>query len=893
MFKSLYTLIFIFSLTLPSFSQVGSYVTGTFQSGQAGVQTVNVVFTPIGTPYYLGPVIGSVPVSFVATNGYLSPTFLYTGNYSMSWSPQYDAEIIGVPATGLTNNVGVLTTNFITLYTNIAIINTPTVYSSDGSVTVATNINGTLVTAYNLHTSSGGGGGGNSNFVNVSGGIQTQITSGSTGTTNALSLIPSVTNVANFFTNTQEGWVSVCSPAFGKGGIPAYPNAVSLNGVTIATGGSNVTATGSPFGNTNLGQVITIWGAGTNGTNSLTSIITNVISSSQVQISNIAPTGITNTIGGMGTDDTYAITNANWFLATNGYYHKLVWPPGGYVFNGTPQDPGDFTSHHNAMMFWPDFSSIPITTPTYTWETLTGPNVGQTFNNTNHSDLAGTMIWVTAPDGYGARFMDCQNFTTPLAVSGTEYLVWENNMRFENHGVGLRLPPNSTLRGYDLAGSGSAKVTDLTIDHGQSWLQCAIGPSTNNIGLIMPTLFNNSMNYMENVQIIGCWSGMIPGEHLLALNAQIFNCTNGILLLNSDEHASEFIHCLLQECATNIWAPVVQMQVIEGDFNIEVGLGIGSSRYTNSPIVNADNGSVTGEITYRCANFVQDLPVVNGGGKVGELPYFTIHHSAAGQQFFVPHYQGTAYAGNLYAFSNLTVVGLNSGYQVLFPNAIFQAAAPQLTLSGNTGDTYLRFTDYFGSFSNYFFRSDTWPGDGFGVQDARFNLIIQTNGGQQVIMQYTPSSYAGGTAPGIWNWVGQNMSNLLLQANSITNSGNTTNGGSVITFGTTSANFGIFTNGESTLATNYFTENSYSYANPTLGTSLTNGWTNNTGTNAWFFFTSTTGSTSNVIYTAAGQSLVTNLTPTGQGFAKLNTGMSIQLGVPAGSPQPKNIYIQQ
>lgn len=94
--------------------------------------------------------------------------------------------------------------------------------------------------------------------------------------------------------------------------------------------------------------------------------------------------------------------------------------------------------------------------------------------------------------------------------------------------------------------------------------------------------------------------------------------------------------------------------------------------------------------------------------------------------------------------------------------------------------------------------------------------------------------------------------------------------------------------------TNLLTENSYAFANP-LGTGLTNGWTNNLGTNAWLHYTTASGSAqpTNVIYTPAGNPVVTNVhagTTATDITIMLRPGWGAQIGTTAS--QPLNVWIE-
>lgn len=148
----------------------GSWVTTTFQDSGANAPNVNVVFTPLSTPILgIGPSIYSLPQSVIATNGYLAPKFLYAGNYSVSFGPQYDTIFIGVTNNLSTNDLFAAQTNFITIYTNLSFLTFNLGAVAPGAnVTVVTNTNAFGIIYYTV-SSSGGGGSAPTNLAGASG----------------------------------------------------------------------------------------------------------------------------------------------------------------------------------------------------------------------------------------------------------------------------------------------------------------------------------------------------------------------------------------------------------------------------------------------------------------------------------------------------------------------------------------------------------------------------------------------------------------------------------------------------------------------------------------------------------------------------------------------------
>lgn len=210
-------LLFLSLLVCLKMEGQGSYVTTTFQDSGQHAKNINVVFTPLSTPILgIGPSIYSLPQSVIATNGYLAPYFLYSGNYSVTFGPQYDTIRIGITNNGSTNDLFATQTNFISIYTNFTSLffNFPSVVAGT-NVTVVTNTNSFGIVYYVVSAGTNGSSGGGSGGANVGAGTNVVTTT---------NVVGGVTNVTVSATGVQV-----------SAGVNTSTSTNVVNGVTSVT----------------------------------------------------------------------------------------------------------------------------------------------------------------------------------------------------------------------------------------------------------------------------------------------------------------------------------------------------------------------------------------------------------------------------------------------------------------------------------------------------------------------------------------------------------------------------------------------------------------------------------------------------------------------------------
>lgn len=588
-----------------------------------------------------------------------------------------------------------------------------------------------------------------------------------------------VTNISSFSYTTN-----ITELKYNIEGFGAVGNGKIATNVSMASGSSNITVTGGSFVSGDIGKVISIYGAGSDGQN-LTTIITNVSSVNAITVSNVASASVSGNSAVYGTDDTAAIQGAMNFMATNGG-GTLIFPVGIYIVNGPLLDLGTNTLHHNAQLYFPEVPKRGNLGPTVMFQgvmPIPWP-IGIGSSPTNQFVSYGACIWSTlasGPDVNPGRVIDCRDFGSSPAAGGYDcgnpgITLPLNNFTFATKNLIWRAAFDNNLALLDMQGADGSYVEECVVDTG--WhAGDAIPPltHTNTWGVKTAGSFNENMSSLNQIFIRGFYNGLDLGENATIPNLHIEGCVNAIVNSALSGGTGKWIgHANVQECSNQVVIANCGVNLVIDDLDI-----YSFQKYTNTlNLVQDPSANWIGKVhySYRGANTNYDagtpLPIA------GTL-HAKVEHMATGgpmqpqqSSTIVSDIQSSLYFKRIYGYGdNFPAIYLGTNASPGFAEiGLFNIYADGANRAFNIGDL---------STGNTPFNIDSADDVSVGVSGKTFRLPHASGSGTR-ILQADPSGFVTATY----------ATNLLSNTNTaywLTNSstGITNTGGNVIVNGGT------------------------------------------------------------------------------------------------------------
>ncbi len=600
----------IWKIALASLLVVGSVkaatVVGDLHENTFGAPLTGwVVFNPDSTPLGIGnQTYLDVSRKTRAVDGFFTATNLVGGFYWVSFDPPASRKILIFVPVNSTNVyqfnqvsdinliMGSGTSNYITITfgTNIAL------QAGDSSVVIITNQITPSNFLYSITAPGTNGGGAATNVFIIEGGNNTIVITNSSGSwTIPTAFIKRVngegTNTTlygniTFPTGATNGYVWVSDSAgIGHWGDPASSittinslsyltnlvtrtfsiSAFGANGdgqiatnVTTIGGSRTVTMIGGTFVPSDVGKIISIYGAGVAGLNH-TTIITNVANVNTITISNAAVLTVSGNSAVYGTDQTTVIQDAISYVATNG--GGTIRVPGGiYIINGPLQDVGTNSLHHNSQIICPSVQKIGNLCPTIR---IIGQQAawarGLSTVRSNEFVSYGSCFWSTLPTGPNVnpgRVIDFRDFSNPAAVGfcNNGDILPLGNVNVEVRDMIWRAAFDNNMTLLDLQGTDGSIVERCIIDTG--WHQGNTAPvptQTNGFGLKTAGSFNENLCRLDQTMVRNFYNGVDLGENGVCPYVLIEGCVNAFNFTSVSGGASRWIGMAnVQEC-TNVF----------------------------------------------------------------------------------------------------------------------------------------------------------------------------------------------------------------------------------------------------------------------------------------------------------------------------------------------------
>ena len=323
--------------------------------------------------------------------------------------------------------------------------------------------------------------------------------------------------------------------------------------VKVTSGGAPdicVMQTNWPFGNTT-------WTITNNY--DLVTTISAFVNASNVTLANVALHSTTNRVAA-GADETAAITNAEYFAATNALNVTLFWPPGEYIVAApiAYSPGGGWTNHYNAQITWPH---MPSTSLNGMQKIIInkGPSPGRLNPYNNYINTTPTTAVIEGFDygtnggimsmfdtrdlsGLADLYEGAYSFQVPGATySGNVIVPYVpySNAEFDFENLVFCPPKDSgmvTIGGYGAVG---LVVKNCLFLGNQTALQDTGRPSwalsqTNGYAIVAPGVYNGNQVEMDNVDIQDYWNGFATGGNVISRGKLLMlDCWNGIVGIGS------------------------------------------------------------------------------------------------------------------------------------------------------------------------------------------------------------------------------------------------------------------------------------------------------------------------------------------------------------------------
>ncbi len=504
---------------------------------------------------------------------------------------------------------------------------------------------------------------------------------------NGNSVATVMTNPANSFVAsnmTTVNFANGISPmAFGAtGNGDVFTNIAMTSGsrtLTIVGGGQKY---GAGLSQSDVGKAVLVYGAGfvTSGTtNCLSSIITNVSSSTVCTLSNAA----LNTCGGTkvfavyGTDDTVALQawlnySTNFFNNAGTNDAMMDVPDKIFVVAGPVIDPWSsniYVLHTNSQLYLPSYPIVGDYTKTieihghnepapheqgpgvstlgsifwsfYVNTNSSLPYVGSSLlRNVTHPAILTSQCWLNSIfnasgiDGYTNRF---------------------NAVRMRLKNLTFRAGANPSISGIDLSGCVNAEVSGVMGNTGVRWDNGWEPKNTNVFALKMPTTFCDNNNIIESFQAEGFDVGIELGEHLHIKSCTIEGCKVAFVCRNMG-HWCVIDNADPEGCPT-VFYSTGQANGMIANITIEGSNPIGANTWYNPvTIINDWNNGMYGQVSVDDTSSIGawDSSVSNVVSKIGGAHVKLVRYTVIGSVQPVDVYeQNEVHHGQFTVLSNL------------------------------------------------------------------------------------------------------------------------------------------------------------------------------------------------------------------------------------------------
>jgi len=323
---------------------------------------------------------------------------------------------------------------------------------------------------------------------------------------NTFSGVNIMTNPANVFAGDGSGLTGVHPFFLGGMSITNYgavPWKISGN-ASVTSNSVTVQISDGNFTTNDLGSGIKIKGGGVYGGHvsaglvvwhdDVMGIITNIVDSQHVQISQIASNTAGPLVAVWGPDNALAFQAANNYMATNGGITFI--PVGRWGIVGSRQDP----TNKNAILITPNiaqYGMVPIIS--YEGVAMIGIN-DWAFDKTPAT--FSSIIEVCNNDPACSAFFKV-NGGPANGINGGPGVSCKN--------IGIIMPANPQMACLDLQAAATAKIDDCYIGTDSD----AEPRNTNGVGVLMPGVLNQCLGNgrLYNTLLSGFWTGVKTTEH--------------------------------------------------------------------------------------------------------------------------------------------------------------------------------------------------------------------------------------------------------------------------------------------------------------------------------------------------------------------------------------------
>jgi hypothetical protein len=406
-----------------------------------------------------------------------------------------------------------------------------------------------------------------------------------------------------FLTNATERIYSV--KAFGAVGDGKY-----ANGCYATNGSVVIFCTNAPFVASDSGKYLMIDFGGTNGIQNWTSGISNVISATQVALSNAPVYSVTNKAAVYGTDDSAAIQLAISTI-TNGNT-VILFPDDStntgtiYIVSRPLQDVGDYTNHHSSQIYAPNM--LPANIQKSAVLTLRGSSAqmggsisSDAYLKKAHGSIIVSML-TDGPDGVNRGSVFDFRGTDSTQSQGPSIFGLNQPYRFNSlcvvvEDLWIRGAYNNNLDLMNMQGCMNSGIFRCTFDGGFDWpsfdaTKVWFPTRTNTIGFSLPQAYSDNRHPVEDTLVSFMHKGVIMGENAMFRGCQIFDCVVATDFSQSGGNLMSFTHCAFVVCS-NMFANASGACMIQVN-----GLNIQNDIVTNWNLVIDPNDNFSGMIVY-------------------------------------------------------------------------------------------------------------------------------------------------------------------------------------------------------------------------------------------------------------------------------------------------------
>jgi hypothetical protein len=143
------------------------------------------------------------------------------------------------------------------------------------------------------------------------------------------------------------------------------------------------------------------------------------------------------------------------------------------------------------------------------------------------------------------------------AVSGSSATYGSSTATFNNvcvvvKDIGISVPLNPTLGGFDFGGMAQARIERCSVIADSTPAVMAVTTPSNDqsFGIRLPQNFNNDRNMVLDCSVYGCYYGFIIGEHAWVDRTASIYCQTGMFVMGTSEniHSSAFGSISIEAC---------------------------------------------------------------------------------------------------------------------------------------------------------------------------------------------------------------------------------------------------------------------------------------------------------------------------------------------------------